>query len=192
MSGIVPWYKDQYPLKQQCCEANRDTCHPVTLSPCHPVNLSTCQPVNLSPCHPVIDIINEEEKQFLKTLTRGQKLLNRMIGKLAAGTKVLPRDVAWRLYDTYGFPVDLTELMAEEKGLQVLNIINLFINLIINLINLFIVIDFIVNINLINMTTTPLKVDMEGYEGCKAAAQLASQVMSLYSLAHFSILSNPI
>ena len=79
--------------------------------------------------------------------------------------------------------------MAEEKGLQVLNVINLVINLIINLINLFIVIDFIVNIN---MTTTPLKVDMEGYECCKAAAQLAPQVMSLYSLAHFSFLSNPI
>jgi len=84
----------------------------------------------------IMDIINEEERQFLKTLSRGQKLLDRTIGKLGQGTKVLPGDVAWRLYDTYGFPVDLTQLMAEEKGLQV---------------------------------------DMEGYEGCKAAAQLASQ-----------------
>lgn len=58
----------------------------------------TCDPAT------VIEIINEEEKQFLKTLTRGQKLLDRTIGKLAAGTKVLPGDVAWRLYDTYGFP----------------------------------------------------------------------------------------
>ena len=48
----------------------------------------------------------------------------------------------------------LTEIMAEEKGLQVLNVINLVINLIINLINLFIVIDFIVNIN---MTTTTVR-----------------------------------
>jgi len=28
-------------------------------------------------------------------------------------------DVAWRLYDTYGFPVDLTQLMVEEKGMQI-------------------------------------------------------------------------
>lgn len=33
--------------------------------------------------------------------------------------KVLPGDVAWRLYDTYGFPIDLTQLMAEEKNLTI-------------------------------------------------------------------------
>ena len=65
----------------------------------------------------VMDIINEEEKQFLKTLSRGQKLLDRTITKL--GAKTLPGDIAWRLYDTYGFPVDLTQLMAEERGLEV-------------------------------------------------------------------------
>ncbi len=65
------------------------------------------------------DVINEEETQFLKTLSRGRKLLDRTIAKLPAGTKVLPGDIAWRLYDTYGFPVDLTQLMSEEKGLQV-------------------------------------------------------------------------
>jgi len=67
----------------------------------------------------VMDIINEEETQFLKTLSRGQKLLDRTINKLGADVKLLPGDVAWRLYDTYGFPVDLTQLMAEEKGLEV-------------------------------------------------------------------------
>lgn len=64
------------------------------------------------------DIINEEEAQFLKTLTRGRRLLERTIGKLGDTTS-LPGDIAWRLYDTYGFPVDLTALMAEEKGLAV-------------------------------------------------------------------------
>ncbi|XP_077289873.1 alanine--tRNA ligase, cytoplasmic [Arctopsyche grandis] len=65
----------------------------------------------------IMDIINEEEVQFLKTLTRGRNLLNRTINKLTG--KEVPGDIAWRLYDTYGFPVDLTQLMCEEKGLQV-------------------------------------------------------------------------
>ncbi|XP_064105096.1 alanine--tRNA ligase, cytoplasmic-like [Macrobrachium nipponense] len=63
-------------------------------------------------------VINEEELQFLKTLDRGQKLLKRTIVKLG-GCREIPGDVAWRLYDTYGFPVDLTLLMAEEQGLTV-------------------------------------------------------------------------
>ncbi|XP_011300406.1 alanine--tRNA ligase, cytoplasmic [Fopius arisanus] len=65
----------------------------------------------------IIDVINEEETQFLKTLSRGRNLLDKTIAKLP--DKVVPGEVAWRLYDTYGFPVDLTQLMAEEKGLQV-------------------------------------------------------------------------
>ncbi|XP_048508528.1 alanine--tRNA ligase, cytoplasmic isoform X2 [Athalia rosae] len=66
----------------------------------------------------IIDVINEEEEQFLKTLSRGRNLLNRTVAKLEA-TTVVPGDVAWRLYDTYGFPVDLTQLMIEEKGLTI-------------------------------------------------------------------------
>ncbi|XP_067006917.2 alanine--tRNA ligase, cytoplasmic [Anabrus simplex] len=66
----------------------------------------------------IIDTINEEEQQFLKTLSRGRNLLNRTISKLS-DSKTVPGDVAWRLYDTYGFPVDLTQLMTEEKGLQI-------------------------------------------------------------------------
>ncbi|ELU16117.1 hypothetical protein CAPTEDRAFT_155717 [Capitella teleta] len=67
----------------------------------------------------VKDIINEEEQQFLKTLTRGRRLLERTINKLGSGCKMLPGDVAWRLYDTYGFPLDLTQLMVEEKNMTV-------------------------------------------------------------------------
>ncbi|KAK7478207.1 hypothetical protein BaRGS_00030568 [Batillaria attramentaria] len=66
----------------------------------------------------VKEIINEEEAQFLKTLSRGHRLLERNINKLGTST-LLPGDVAWRLYDTYGFPVDLTLLMSEEKGLTI-------------------------------------------------------------------------
>ncbi|KAH9424273.1 hypothetical protein DERP_004455 [Dermatophagoides pteronyssinus] len=66
----------------------------------------------------VMEIINEEELQFLKTLSRGKRLLKTAIEKLE-GSKVLPGDIAWKLYDTYGFPIDLTRLMVEEHGLCV-------------------------------------------------------------------------
>lgn len=66
----------------------------------------------------IIQIINEEEIQFLKTLSRGRNLLYRTVEKLGS-SKVVPGDVAWRLYDTYGFPIDLTQLMCEEKGLTI-------------------------------------------------------------------------
>lgn len=66
----------------------------------------------------VKDIVNEEETQFLKTLTRGRRILDRKIQSLAEN-KIIPGDTAWLLYDTYGFPVDLTGLIAEERGLKV-------------------------------------------------------------------------
>ncbi|XP_027699043.1 alanine--tRNA ligase, cytoplasmic [Vombatus ursinus] len=66
----------------------------------------------------VKDIINEEEGQFLKTLSRGRRILDRKIQTLGE-CKTIPGDTAWLLYDTYGFPVDLTGLIAEEKGLAV-------------------------------------------------------------------------
>ena len=59
----------------------------------------------------VKDVINEEEAQFLKTLTRGQKLLEKTISKLDVNTKTFPGETAWNLYDTYGFPFDLTQLL---------------------------------------------------------------------------------
>ncbi|MEQ2166128.1 Alanine--tRNA ligase, cytoplasmic, partial [Goodea atripinnis] len=66
----------------------------------------------------VKDIINEEEAQFLKTLNRGRRILDRKIVSLG-DCKTIPGDTAWLLYDTYGFPLDLTSLIAEEKGMEV-------------------------------------------------------------------------
>lgn len=66
----------------------------------------------------VKDIINEEEAQFLKTLSRGRRILDRKI-QVLGDCKIIPGDTAWLLYDTYGFPVDLTSLIAEERGLEV-------------------------------------------------------------------------
>lgn len=67
----------------------------------------------------VMEIINEEETQFLKTLRRGHVLFDKAVKALAPGSSTLHGNIAWRLYDTYGFPIDLTQLMAEERGLAV-------------------------------------------------------------------------
>ncbi|KAI7902958.1 alanyl-tRNA synthetase [Cokeromyces recurvatus] len=65
-------------------------------------------------------ILDEEEVAFSKTLDRGEKLFEGYMKKTKeSGSSVLSGDDVWRLYDTYGFPVDLTRIMAEENGLQV-------------------------------------------------------------------------
>lgn len=66
------------------------------------------------------EILNEEELSFAKTLDRGEKLFEQyaIIASKTPEQTLSGKDV-WRLYDTYGFPVDLTRLMAEEAGLKI-------------------------------------------------------------------------
>ena len=63
-------------------------------------------------------VIREEEMAFLRTLDRGIKLLDDCMERNAAA-KQIPGADAFRLYDTYGFPIDLTELIAAERGFTV-------------------------------------------------------------------------
>ena len=63
-------------------------------------------------------VIREEEMSFLKTLDRGIRLMDDYVAKNAS-TKTIPGEDAFVLYDTYGFPIDLTELIASEKGYAV-------------------------------------------------------------------------
>ncbi|OQC66553.1 MAG: Alanine--tRNA ligase [Verrucomicrobia bacterium ADurb.Bin006] len=71
------------------------------------------------------EVIRVEEEAFNKTLDRGIELFGQEVGRLekSAGDRRVPRqvpgDFAFTLYDTYGFPLDLTELMARERGLTV-------------------------------------------------------------------------
>ena len=62
-------------------------------------------------------VIEEEEASFLRTLATGINLLEGVIKKSANG-KISGKD-AFVLYDTYGFPIDLTELIAKEQGVEV-------------------------------------------------------------------------
>ena len=66
----------------------------------------------------VVEILNEEEVSFAKTLDRGERQFEQFAqqSKLQ-DSKKLHGELVWRLYDTFGFPVDLTRLMAEERGL---------------------------------------------------------------------------
>ncbi|MDH4386409.1 MAG: alanine--tRNA ligase [Caulobacter sp.] len=66
----------------------------------------------------IIDTLRQEEERFRRTLGRGMGLLEEATANLAEGG-VLSGEVAFRLYDTYGFPLDLTQDAVRAKGLTV-------------------------------------------------------------------------
>lgn len=63
----------------------------------------------------VKNVIKQEENSFLRTLGQGISLFE----KMAEGKKVLDGEDAFKLHDTFGFPIDLTQLMARERGIEV-------------------------------------------------------------------------
>jgi alanyl-tRNA synthetase len=62
-------------------------------------------------------VLLKEEEQFELTLDQGMKILNEAIGQLQGD--VIPGSVVFKLYDTYGFPTDLTNDIAREKNLSI-------------------------------------------------------------------------
>ena len=64
-------------------------------------------------------VVTAEETSFLRTLDQGIAHFNEMVDALPEGTAQLPGEEAFKLHDTYGFPIDLTELMARERGISV-------------------------------------------------------------------------
>lgn len=62
------------------------------------------------------NVIKEEEQSFLRTLDQGLVLLNRIVETTKGDT--VSGEKAFELYDTYGFPIDLTALILSEKGLK--------------------------------------------------------------------------
>jgi alanyl-tRNA synthetase len=66
----------------------------------------------------IAKVIFHEEERFIRTLDRGLQLLEAEVEKVVdAGEKVLSGDVIFRLYDTFGFPVDLTEDIVRDRGI---------------------------------------------------------------------------
>jgi alanyl-tRNA synthetase len=66
------------------------------------------------------EIIKNEEINFGNTLGRGLELFNEVMQGLSGESeKIFPGEEAFKLYDTYGFPIDLTQVMARENGLEV-------------------------------------------------------------------------
>ncbi|MES2214879.1 MAG: alanine--tRNA ligase [Pseudomonadota bacterium] len=68
----------------------------------------------------VSDILKQEEERFKSTLERGLKLLHEEITHIPSGSS-LSGDIAFKLYDTYGFPLDLTEDILKSKNIGVDN-----------------------------------------------------------------------
>src|SRR5690606_38208419 len=63
----------------------------------------------------ITNVIKSEEESFLKTLATGLRRLD----ELATVGKTLEGRIAFELYDTYGYPIDLTMLIGKEKGFEV-------------------------------------------------------------------------
>ena len=79
--------------------------------------MGAAYPELVSAAEQVTRVIRQEEERFAETLSHGMRLLEDGIAQLS-GT-VIPGETVFKLYDTYGFPVDLTADIARERGLQV-------------------------------------------------------------------------
>jgi alanyl-tRNA synthetase len=64
----------------------------------------------------VVDVLRQEEERFFQTIANGMEILE---GALAGGTKTVPGDLAFKLHDTFGFPLDLTADVCRERGVAV-------------------------------------------------------------------------
>uniref|UniRef100_A0A3Q1F7S8 Alanine--tRNA ligase n=1 Tax=Acanthochromis polyacanthus TaxID=80966 RepID=A0A3Q1F7S8_9TELE len=67
----------------------------------------------------IVDVINENEAQFLWSLQQGSRLIQRTLTRKDYKHGVFPASVAWSLHRDLGFPLDLVDLMLEDRGVQV-------------------------------------------------------------------------
>lgn len=70
----------------------------------------------------IVETLTKEERQFGRTIQEGMKQVNKYIDQNSAqsqGLKIIPGDVAFHFYDTYGFPLELTKEIVSERGFTV-------------------------------------------------------------------------
>jgi alanyl-tRNA synthetase len=67
----------------------------------------------------ILEMTQVEERRFRETLDRGLKILEDEFARMSRSGAVVPGEVAFRLYDTFGFPLDLTEVIATSHGASV-------------------------------------------------------------------------
>jgi alanyl-tRNA synthetase len=64
----------------------------------------------------IAEVTGKEEERFLETIEGGLRRLDELVD---SGARIIPGDEAFRLYDTFGFPIDLTQIIAGERGITV-------------------------------------------------------------------------
>src|SRR5437588_361412 len=67
----------------------------------------------------IVSVVGREEERFRQTLRSGSVILEEELAQVGADARVLPGEVAFRLHDTYGFPLELTREIAAERGIEV-------------------------------------------------------------------------
>jgi alanyl-tRNA synthetase len=88
-----------------------------TLVPALAAEMGTAYPELARGTDHVMRVLKQEEERFAETLENGMALLDTAIGKMQG--KTIAGETVFKLYDTYGFPVDLTADIARERGLSV-------------------------------------------------------------------------
>ena len=81
-------------------------------------NLGEMYPELVKNKETIEQVIVEEKDKFVKTLSKGEREFEKAIGRLE-GTKLIPGEVVFRLYDTYGFPPEVTKELASENGYEI-------------------------------------------------------------------------
>ncbi|MDR0198803.1 MAG: alanine--tRNA ligase [Methanomassiliicoccaceae archaeon] len=124
--GVAPSKVDQgYVLRRLIRRASRYM-RKLGIEGCRMVNISSMIAEQYSDVYPelgrnrefILTNIAAEEEKFNKTLDRGLRIADRMFEELG-DEKELSSELAFRLYDTFGFPIELTKELADERGISV-------------------------------------------------------------------------